>query len=191
MASNPIKWGIEGGVNFSKIKSYDFKYTTSFKLGAIAEYNLPIASSSSFLLSTGAFLIEKGGKIDDYIDLKLKGYYLEIPLHVGYKQRLSADFNLKTEIGPYFAYGLFGKTKQGAFEDNKGEKFSEEKYNTFDVVKRFDAGIGFKFGIEYNDMIQLSWGMDFGLLKAIDEINKNAISKGQNFNTYLTLGVLF
>ena len=190
-ASNPLRFGLEAGVNFSKIKSYDFKYITSFKIGAKTEYLLPMTKASHFMLTSGLFLTEKGGKVDDVVDLRLNAFYLEIPLHVGYKQRLSSSFNLLAEFGPYVAYGLFGKTTQEAYPNQDGGITAREKYDTFDALKRFDMGLGLKFGIEYDDCWQLSWGFDFGLMKAVKEINGNSISKGQNFNTYLSLGYMF
>lgn len=78
-------------------------------------------------------------------DGKSNAYYLEVPVHFGYKHTVSDKFALFGEFGPYFACGLFGKTSSNAldYDDNFDFVSESEKHDTFDEFKRFDFGLGF------------------------------------------------
>lgn len=78
-------------------------------------------------------------------DGKSNAYYLEVPVHFGYKHTVSDKFALFGEFGPYFACGLFGKTSSNAldYDDNFDFVSESEKPDTFDEFKRFDFGLGF------------------------------------------------
>lgn len=190
-SANPIRYGVEGGVSFSRNKSFDFKFITSFRVGGNIEYAIPMSAVSEFLFSSGLLFTEKGGRINDLRKITMSAYYLQVPLNIGFRQRLTSDFKLVEEFGPYLAYGLFGKTKISEFIDDAGKVFPQDNFNTFSRYKRFDAGLGLKLGIEYNEMIRLSWGMDIGFLKTAKDIKDYPDTTGENFSTYISLGFFF
>lgn len=183
-SQSPIRYGIEAGVDFSKYLSADLKYATGFRAGGFAE--LPSLSKNMYLTS-GLYLTKKGGKGDDYLNLKINAYYLELPIHLGFRQKLSSKFSLFEEVGPYVALGLFGKTTADGESSGFCIEIYDVNYNTFSKqeLKRFDFGLGFKIGAEYKNQYRLAWGTDFGLIKV-----KNS-SGAKNFNTYFSLAYLF
>ena len=89
-------------------------------------------------------------------DGKSNAYYLEVPVHFGYKHTVSDKFALFGEFGPYFACGLFGKTSSNAldYDDNFDFVSESEKPDTFDEFKRFD------FGLLYFDMCIIKYFLD-------------------------------
>lgn len=185
-AQSPIRYGVTSGINFSKYLSADLNYSTGFQVGVSAELGLSSICEKMYV-NSALLLTQKGGKGDDLDNLKINAYYLELPVHIGIKQRLSGKFSLFEEIGPYIGFGMFGKTKADSYHSSFLGKQDGYKYNTFSKsgLKRWDLGIGFKVGTEYMNHIRLSWGMDFGLMK----VSKNSSAK--NFNTYFALSYLF
>lgn len=191
-ATENLKYGVEAGVNFSRIKSYDFQTITAFRVGAHANYKLPSASiHNNLYFSTGLYLVKKGAKSTDYIETHIDAYYIEIPIHMGFKQHLSSDFSLFEEIGPYAAIGTFGKIEKADYTDDAGVFFKGGEEATFDHLKRLDAGIGLKIGIVYNDMLQLTAGVDWGVMKTTKSSEFINLSKGQNFSSYMAIGLIF
>ena len=185
-AQSPIRYGVTSGINFSKYLSADLNYSTGFQVGVSAELGLSSIYKNMYV-NSALLLTQKGGKGDDLDNLKINAYYLELPVHIGIKQRLSGKFSLFEEVGPYIGFGLFGKTKADSYHSSFLGKQDGYKYNTFSKsgLKRWDLGVGFKVGTEYMNHIRLSWCMDFGLMK----VSKNSSAK--NFNTYFALSYLF
>lgn len=191
-AQESIKLGVQAGLNFSKYTAADLDYNTGFNLGITAQKNL---LNSPLYLSSGLFITKKGGKEDLTPDnLKINAYYLELPMHIGLKQRLSNSFTLYEEVGPYFSYGLYGKTKTDGYDgtlnydgDSKKVHVDATSQNTFSYLKRFDMGVGLKIGIEFKNRYNLSMGADWGLLK----VNSIRDTKAKNFNFSINLGYKF
>lgn len=191
-AEEPIKLGVQAGLNFSKYTAADLDYNTGFNVGITAQKNM---INSPFYLSSGLFLTKKGGKEDlTPENLKINTYYLELPIHFGLKQKLSNSFTLYEEVGPYFSYGFFGKTKTDGYKDtlnydgeSKKVQVDATSRNTFSYLKRFDMGIGFKIGTEFKNRYNLSMGADWGLLN----VHSSRNIKAKNFNFSINLGYRF
>lgn len=122
--------------------------------------------------NAGALLSFEGCK-QDYGELgssKANANFLDIPIHLGYRYAINDKVSVFGEVGPYFAIGLFGKTKE--VETNiGGTEFVEQtetKVNTFDEIKRFDVGAGLKFGIEFNQKYSFAIGYDWGFINLDD-----------------------
>ena len=138
-------------------------------------------NSSNFSItgfdSMGALLTLKGAKIDggSAASIKFNPYYLEIPVHIGYKYAVNENFAIFGNAGPYLAIGLFGKAKaEGDILDEY--EFDDNSTNVFgdDAMKRFDFGLGLKAGVEFSQKYQISIGYDWGLVENIkDSGNKN------------------
>lgn len=185
-AQSPIRYEVTSGINFSKYLSADLNYFTGFQGGVSAELGLSSIYENMYV-NSALLLTLKGGKGDDIDNLKINAYYLELPVHIGIKQRLLGKFSLFEEVGPYIGFGLFGKIKADSYYSSFLGKQDGYKYNTFSKsgLKRWDLGVGYKVGTEYMNHIRLSWGMNFGLMK----VSKNSSAK--NFITYFALSYLF
>ena len=188
-AQDNLKWGVMAGMNVSK-------YTAGVK----AELGLSQEASGAYM-DFAALLTLKGAKIDggSIATVKFNPYYLEIPVHVGYKYAVNENFALFGSVGPYLAVGLFGKAKLsignaiGDWADIEGmesvgglegKSVSEDIFGD-DGFKRFDFGLGLKAGVEFNKKYQVALSYDFGLI----DVQKDLGMK--NRNLMISLGYMF
>ena len=92
-------------------------------------------------------------------------YFLNIPIHIGYKFSLGHNTALFAHVGPYIGIGLFGKNKL-VTETEAGKKATTTLAdNVFSdkQAERFDWGIGGKVGVEFAKHVQVAVGYDWGL----------------------------
>lgn len=183
-----INYGIQAGLTYSKMASLGF--LQGVNVGVTAEKHL----KTNLYVNTSVCLTGKGGSGDIGVDIKSRAYYLSIPVHIGLKQTLSNSFKLFEEAGPYFNYGLFGKTTEigKTHVYNMENEYSHEiierrQYNTFSLAKRFDMGIGFRLGLFFKDKYSLSFGSDF----PITPYYKSEGSKQFINNHIINLGYVF
>ena len=157
--------------------------------------------ASGAYMDFAALLTLKGAKIDggSIATVKFNPYYLEIPVHVGYKYAVNENFALFGSVGPYLAVGLFGKAKLsignaiGDWADIEGmesvgglegKSVSEDIFGD-DGFKRFDFGLGLKAGVEFNKKYQVALSYDFGLI----DVQKDLGMK--NRNLMISFGYMF
>ena len=139
-----------------------------------------------------ALLTLKGAKIDggSIASIKFNPYYLEVPVHVGYKYAVNDDFALFGNVGPYIAVGLFGKAKakvDGNIADlgELGTNSASEDIFGDDGLKRFDFGLGLKAGVEFSKKYQFAISYDFGLVEVAKDLGM------KNRNLMISLGYMF
>ena len=130
-------------------------------------------------------------------DLTLNAYYLELPVMAAYRISLPST-NVVLNAGPYLAYGLNGKYKIEAGEE-------EMKTNIFgkDAFKRFDCGLGVGVAFEFGKFIA---GIDanFGLANIapsgkdndqpnmeVADVKFDKDSKIHNIAAHITIGYKF
>lgn len=150
-AQDNLRWGATVGMNSSNFSITGFDSKIGFHAGVKAEVGLPQISEGVYL-DMGALLTLKGAKIDggSAASIKFNPYYLEIPVHIGYKYAVNENFAIFGNAGPYLAIGLFGKAKaEGDILDEY--EFDDNSTNVFgdDAMKRFDFGLGLKAGVEF------------------------------------------
>lgn len=209
------------GMNVTSLQNHDYGAKAGAMLGARADYVLPHAHGTYI---TGGFdWTMKGGKGDFWKPIKVDGqnydatgkyslHYFEVPIRVGFRYNLNDELGFFGEFGPYFSIGFAGKHRVDTGED--GSKFSdaESEYefkafkNKTDTEKptfqRWDAGLGFRIGAEYNQHYNLMLGCDWGLTdiyrnnfrdewKDAPEHANEKLSKVHNFNFSITVGYRF
>jgi len=171
-ASAQVSFGVKAGLNLSTITDTpDSKTKVGYKVGPTMEY----AFYENMAIQTGLFLSSKGVKTDH--DYKVNANYLELPVSFAYKYPVAFDTNIYANIGPYFAYGIFGKSKTttGTVIDDYTE------VDTFDnTLKYFDMGLTFGLGME---VTQFNFGVnyDLGLLKV------KQMGDGKNGNFWISV----
>ena len=165
---------VEIGMNLSSISKLDSKI--GFHLGYRLTQNLPSLFEGAYI-NGGALLTLKGAEKDygQEMDFNCNAYSLEIPIHFGYKHRLD-NVAIFGEFGPYFGFGLFGKTKLSSY----GESAKVDTYSDEGGMKRFDFGLGFRVGVEILHKIPVSIGYDFGLIDANKESDEAPSMKHSN-----------
>lgn len=190
-AQDNLKWGVMAGMNVSKYTITGFDSRIGFHAGVKAELGLSQEASGAYM-DFAALLTLKGAKIDggSIASIKFNPYYLEVPVHVGYKYAVNDDFALFGNVGPYIAVGLFGKAKakvDGNIADlgELGTNSASEDIFGDDGLKRFDFGLGLKAGVEFSKKYQLAISYDFGLIEVAKDLGM------KNRNLMLSLGYMF
>ncbi|RLT78581.1 porin family protein [Bacteroides acidifaciens] len=190
-AQDNLKWGVMAGMNVSKYTITGFDSRIGFHAGVKAELGLSQEASGAYM-DFAALLTLKGAKIDggSIASIKFNPYYLEVPVHVGYKYAVNDDFVLFGNVGPYIAVGLFGKAKakvDGNIADlgELGTNSASEDIFGDDGLKRFDFGLGLKAGVEFSKKYQLAISYDFGLVEVAKDLGM------KNRNLMISLGYMF
>lgn len=152
------------GITNSHIKNCDgyWGYTCG------VDIDRPLSDKeSSIYVGAGLQLANQGWK-DKLYDISLQNkytwtcnlYYLKLPLHLGYQYAPNKDLSLSTSLGPYFAYGLTGKSEIKKYEDslpNEGNPFTNNVYKHFDIGWHMQIGTTFKQ--HYKVAISYTFGM--------------------------------
>lgn len=191
-AQDNLKWGLMAGMNVSKYTFTGFDNRVGFHAGVKAELGLSQKETSGAYMDFAALLTLKGSKIDGgaIASLTFNPFYLEVPIHVGYKYAVNDDFSLFGSVGPYVAVGLFGNMKAKMGSDLAGlagsdENSVSEKIFGDDGIERFDFGLGLKAGVEFSKKYQVSLSYDFGLVEVQKELGL------KNRNLMISLGYMF
>ena len=190
-AQDNLKWGVMAGMNVSKYTITGFDSRIGFHAGIKAELGLSQEASGAYM-DFAALLTLKGAKIDagSLASFKMNPYYLEVPVHIGYKYAVNDDFALLGSAGPYIAVGLFGKAKAKVDGDLVdlgefgGNSASEDIFGD-DGFKRFDFGLGLKAGVEFSKKYQVAISYDFGLVEVAKDLGM------KNRNLMISLGYMF
>lgn len=210
------------GMNVSKLQNnlLEDKAKAGAMLGIRADYVLPKAHGT--YLTVGVDWTMKGGKgtifVSDYPDLvestfKYALHYLEVPVRVGFRYNLNEEIGLYAEVGPYFAVGVGGRHKCSVDADGSDARDFEDQYsyNAFKnydydpnnptrlTYQRWDAGIGFRIGAEYNQRYNVLIGADWGLADIYRTSLRDryfdqtgiALPKVHNFNFSIAVGYRF
>ncbi len=174
-----VTFGIRAGLNLSNaamnddvLDGADTKMKAGFQVGVIAD--IPVIKRNLYV-QPGLYFSTKGVKLEENYseiesnysweetsEVSVNAMYLEIPINVSWRHNFTDALQLQVYTGPYFAFGVGGKTKTSwGYSESDGYSYSEEyKTNTFgydeEAEKDEDAGFGlgrFDFG----------WGIGAGL----------------------------
>jgi hypothetical protein len=201
--------GVQGIGNLS-----DAKYTVSGGLGLtkkakvapgggfVAQYQLnekfAIRSGINFLqhgLKLTAFEPSSGGDAPSIlVDANSTLNYLQVPVNFLYTVPV-ASMQLFAGAGPYFNYGISGKTKLkmtltspyiNETVEEKDDLFKEETPDETSL-KRFDFGVGAVAGVKFNNGMFVNAGYQLGL----SNIDKTEGNTYKNRGLQLTIGYFF
>lgn len=169
----PFQFGVKAGGNLSTAfvnNPSSLKFRAGYHLGLTVNYSL----SQSCLIQSGLFFSVKDAKVENMNTNDVTGgtpdwthtinaSYLEIPIRAAYRMSISDKYKLVLGAGPYFGYGLGGKTKQKLNEGIWGDGTTQIEWNTFgnaiydknkdwlrgETLKRFDFGADLNVDFEY------------------------------------------
>lgn len=186
VSAQNVRYGIVGAVNFNSysMETIDIAIESNsrvgFRAGLRAEIHAPFIMPG-FYFDGEAVLSSKGAEYtgvsgDAYVNVTSRPYYLEVPIHIGYKYMFGdGDFGVFGSFGPYFSMGLFGTDKYFAGNDTKTvDTFSDSN------LKRFDFGLGLRGGLTMFDHYRLYIGYDWGLVN-ISQIGNGVDAYNRNF----------
>ena len=177
-AQQNINWEAQAGLNSTSFLSGPSKI--GFHVGVRANKEFP-SVTKGFYGNVGAFISSKGSSSEFLGTTESRAYYLDIPVHVGYKKNLNDKFALFGEAGPYLSYGLGGTAKVTATIPNLlggGIQTTTESSGFFKTTDRFAYGIGVRVGMEFKQKYTASIAYD------------NSLSNDFN-NLMLTVGYKF
>lgn len=205
------------GMNISGLQNHPYNSKLGALMGIRTDYMLPYAHGA--YVTAGLDWTMKGGKLSALAPLdngavydataKYNLHYLEIPIRVGFRYNITEAIGVYGEVGPYFAIGVGGRHKTRLDGDGADVRDFEDDYtfkafkNTEDLERptfqRWDAGIGFRVGVEYNEHYNLMFGCDWGLTDmyrnslrdAYFTQNGERLTKVHNFNFSITAGYRF
>jgi hypothetical protein len=141
-----------------------------FKAGIVADFPL----ADNIYLEPGLYFSPKGAKKEySVLGVTSKTYcnlnYVEIPINGVYKFEVNSNFAVRGHVGPYFGFGILGKTKTKV--DGKVDKESKvsnfkDGHNKYDYphndYSKFDFGLNFGAGIEFSVCyLGVQYGMGF------------------------------
>lgn len=187
-AQERIRFGAVVGMNVTKFNKSVLDRRIGFRVGGRAEFPIDRGLGGAYW-DVEALLSLKGAIVEPARDLRYNPYYLEIPVHFGFKHAFSKNFTLFASCGPYFAIGLFGKTNVKAgditYYSMSYDECPSENVFKHGNLKRCDFGVGVNGGIELHKKYRLTLGYDYGM---IENHNLDGIC---NRGFYVALGYMF
>lgn len=200
---------LKAGVNFANISITndgdvdENKTLTSFQVGFTGDLKL----ADILYLQPGILLTGKGSKTSSgdpngntWYKATTNPMYVEIPVNLVLKTP-GKDLRFFAGAGPYLGIGIAGKNKtEGKFlgayfksEDNiewsndDPSTLNYEEGAGYGIMKRFDYGLNFLAGIEFNKTL-LSLNYGYGLAKLQSGSNSSADDKNKHRVVSLTIG---
>lgn len=196
---------LQGGVNLANITKTNDGQTeknnilASFNTGILGRFDL----SKELDLESGLLFTGHGSQAEtyfnggnDYVKSRFNPFYLQVPLNAVIKIPIEKQSGFFFHAGPYIAMGIGGRSRSeskiGPFmsSSSRSIKFSnddpftsEQDDAAYDKLKRFDYGLNFGGGFEFEHLIlKVNYGL--GLAK----INSTESNNSQNDkNKYRTL----
>lgn len=188
-----LRYGITGAMNVANYAmdvdaiSLDPDSRIGFRAGFRMEMAAPFIYDG-FYFDGELTLSAKGSKFnstlgDEVVSVISRPYYLEIPIHIGYRYMLnSGKVGFFGSVGPYFGVGLFGENKV-----SKGDVKSTPDTFSSDGLKRFDFGVGVRVGVSMFNHYRIYLGYDWGLI----DVAKASGNNINNRNFYVGAAYMF
>jgi hypothetical protein len=221
-ALNPVsaqttkfQFGVKGGLNLSTALVNDasaMKFNYGYHIGGTVDYLF----TPKFGLQSGLFFSKQGSIIDN---LNISGYvggrpdfthtfnqlYLQIPLYVAFIKNISSNLNMIIGFGPYFGYGIGGKTREKLNSGIYSDGSTETVWDTFgdgifdesrdwlkgESLNPFDFGAGIKMDLEYKKII-FGIGIESSIISITNRENyRNENLDYRNINMRISTGYRF
>ena len=168
-----ITIGVRAGLSMPKFIEDDTEWR--YRLGYQAGIEVDVNLVRSLSINTGAYCIQKGFKMElEYNtqfsqEYEYKPVYIQVPLALSYRIKLSDSSQFQLNAGGYFAYGL--KNSDKAFFDGKyknedagitlGAAITYSHYYFGANYERSLMNIGYSSSKCYNSVINISLGYNF------------------------------
>lgn len=174
-----VTLGVKVGLNLSNVGSDKGNYdNTKTKAGFHAGVTVDYAFTRNWYLLTGVEYSHKGVKVElSSDDQNITAAYAQLPVLAGFKIHILEDMAILISTGPYFAYGLHGKIKEGSYEQ---DTFSDY------TLKKFDCGVNIGAAFEWKKLC-FTLGGELGMINIMQKNNDKAetrnftISAGYKF----------
>ena len=195
VAQNRPTFIIQGGyqgANFTNAE--DTKLAHGVRVGAAVDYAFVTSDTYDLSLQAGLNYSMKGAQgtfkaFGSSLDVEFTLHYLDLPVLLNSRFKLSDTFNAFVNVGPYFAYGLSGKVTA---KDGSGDKTTsginlfKEKDGNESFLYPFDFGVQIGAGVEVS-RIMFGVGTQYGLTKVVRDDKE----KVKNISFYASVGYRF
>lgn len=158
---------------------------------------LPLASDGFIThIQPSMLIVSKGSKAEEnYIEETVEAGYLQVPVLLVHKFTELNGCGASIGIGPYLAYGLFGKSKAETSNMLLGSANVAIEFDTFGEelgLDELDFGLTLSGTLEFNRFF-VGLDIDYGLKKIGDEqtVNGEVVEYPKNISGSLYLGVRF
>jgi hypothetical protein len=195
-AKAQVSFGLRAGINFQNLNGKDYSgddLKNDLKAGFHIGANVEIGFAPDFYLQPGVLISTKGAKQDDPTssdDIKINLSYVEVPVNLLYKPSLGPG-KLILGFGPYVAFAVGGKVKQG--DDDADIKFKSEitstEWSADYYAKRLDVGGNLLFGYELAKKISFQLNAQLGMSKINPKIKDFSADKSSLKNTGFGISV--
>lgn len=200
MTFGQVRFGVQGGIGISNLiykmpLDDPFDPTLVFHGGAMVEFG----AIEGLAFGTGLMLTGKGGQqtmdFEQYsLNMKFRPYYLEVPAKIILHGR-----GVYGAVGPYAAYGIFGKEKVklspkideiDKMEYSRNLKFGNGKTNDFTP---FEYGLLLEFGYESPMGVRILLKYQNGLSDMLPSkfSEEEGVSKVHNYTLGLSVAYMF
>ena len=194
---------MQGGLNLANITKTNDGQTEknnilpSFNAGILGRLDL----ASMFALESGVLLTGRGSKAEtyftngNYTKSRFNPLYIEVPLNAVVKIPLEKNSNIFFNAGPYAAIGIAGKSKreskigpllsnsESTIQFSNDDPFTSEQEDAgYNKLKRFDFGLNFGGGFQFNHVI-LKANYGLGLAKINSTESNNTANDKNKYRT--------
>ena len=165
-----VKFGPKVGMNLSTMTlkssglSFDPKMLVGFHAGLVSEIGL----TDNLKLQPGILYSSKGSKyeitlFEESFDFTMAPAFIEVPVNLMYSFG-PGDTKFNVFAGPYFAYGIGGKSKSDGESEDISFGTSED-----DDMKPLDIGVNFGVGVNIKGfLISAQYGLGLTNLSTED-----------------------
>lgn len=152
-----ITVGVRTGLNFSKqYNNEEEGADKDYRIGYMGGLELDINIVRTLSVNMGLIYTQKGYK-SEYSDYrgsmteKNNVSYLNIPVLVSYRVKLSDAAQFQLNVGPYFAFGISGKLNvESNFSGLKN--YEIDCFDEYDGLKKSDTGLHIGAGVVYSNV---------------------------------------
>lgn len=194
VAQNRPTFIIQGGYQGAKVTNEDdLKLIHGIRAGVAIDYAFVTSDVYELSLQAGLNYSMKGYQgtfvfPDSPVDVKVRLHYLDLPILLNNRFKLSDTFNAFVNVGPYVAYGLSGKVTT---KDESGDS-TTLGINLFRKQKKMSPLYPVDFGVQVGAGVEVSRimfgiGTQYGLAKLAKEDKDNA----KNISFYASVGYRF
>lgn len=192
-----VSWNAKVGMNMNNITDME---DSDMKIGYTLGVGMDYAFTDMWSIQPSLMFSSKGTKVSfeedgDKYKESYNPLYLELPVLAAAKFSISDNAKIVVNAGPYFAFGVGGKASVEETDeaDYDFKLFSKEDGADEAVMNRFDVGLQYGVGLEFNKfLVNLSGQYGFTkLLKGDWEDEKGDKISPKNIGFSIAVGYKF
>lgn len=175
-AQTPITYGVKADMNISNFVLSDLDdQSSTMRVGPTLGGFMRVDLHENFAIQPELSLFYKNSKMEKGVNEDtFKQWGMQLPV---YALAQSENFagRIYGGVGPYLGLGLDAR-----YKDEDVNLYKKENGNK--PLQRWDFGLGFLVGYEFNNGFQINGGYQFGFVNQLDEMKDDAKMRNQTVN---------